>query len=345
VHDAYKTTGPDGKLYPTWHPITETTYECTFGHEHGSDPREFIGYSACGMPPFGYVDKKVRMDFGHVDYKVYVVNANTRGKGMLRSFHMGTSLPMRSTMRWHELQVCYVGVSKPDVQLAYVRGMADFGLAPSCHGKVFPDDSGYDYPSQVLNHSDGKNWAGNGTFRLLNVRCDDGTRPHQNGYEQWQGALNIDDKFKSMFNYNVGDVPTIILENDPHALAHAACPAHPGDWTNPECKAGNTRQLKYFGEIVRNISGETRIITNPFGYPVDSRAPDAIIQNIPLAGWDTYGHHLPDGVYVGNKAGPDGKELMHNGYIRFGLRGAGSQVYVLGNNWHYFGYRIVHYPN
>ncbi len=42
-HDTYYVIGPDGKKYPTWHPPTAsdpaTTQTCTFGHEHGRDPR------------------------------------------------------------------------------------------------------------------------------------------------------------------------------------------------------------------------------------------------------------------------------------------------------------------
>src|SRR5207237_1176778 len=33
VHDQYRATGPDGKLYATWHPPTDPRYRCTFGHE------------------------------------------------------------------------------------------------------------------------------------------------------------------------------------------------------------------------------------------------------------------------------------------------------------------------
>ncbi len=43
LHDSFYVVGPDGKKYPTWHapevvdPATGRT--CTFGHEHGRDPR------------------------------------------------------------------------------------------------------------------------------------------------------------------------------------------------------------------------------------------------------------------------------------------------------------------
>ncbi len=42
IHDSYKVQGPDGKWYPTWHPHEHTFAngtKCTFGHEHGRDPK------------------------------------------------------------------------------------------------------------------------------------------------------------------------------------------------------------------------------------------------------------------------------------------------------------------
>ena len=40
-HDSFSVVGTDGKRYPTWHPPegTENGAPCTFGHEHGRDPR------------------------------------------------------------------------------------------------------------------------------------------------------------------------------------------------------------------------------------------------------------------------------------------------------------------
>jgi len=41
-HRSFSVIGPDGKLYPTWHPPTAvdpaTGKRCSFGHEHGDDP-------------------------------------------------------------------------------------------------------------------------------------------------------------------------------------------------------------------------------------------------------------------------------------------------------------------
>ncbi len=40
-HDSFSALGTDGKRYPTWHPPegVEQGTPCTFGHEHGRDPR------------------------------------------------------------------------------------------------------------------------------------------------------------------------------------------------------------------------------------------------------------------------------------------------------------------
>ena len=53
VHDAYSVVGPDGKLYPTWHPPVDPVTGCTFGHEHGRDPRGSDLYASIGPVPFG----------------------------------------------------------------------------------------------------------------------------------------------------------------------------------------------------------------------------------------------------------------------------------------------------
>lgn len=72
LHRSYSVVGPDGKLYPTWHPPTVTDpatgQTCTFGHEHGDDPAgsdiytwvtDFLNVnptSSRGVP-FGYVSE------------------------------------------------------------------------------------------------------------------------------------------------------------------------------------------------------------------------------------------------------------------------------------------------
>ncbi len=55
IHDSYWVYGPDGKVYPTYHPPVDPATGCTFGHEHGRDP---AGSDLADIPfPFGYVEE------------------------------------------------------------------------------------------------------------------------------------------------------------------------------------------------------------------------------------------------------------------------------------------------
>ena len=75
-HDAYAVVGPDGKLYPTWHPPTGPG-GCSFGHEHGRDPRGSDLYDDAGGMPFGVANEALAVsdpanprDEDHVGHKV-----------------------------------------------------------------------------------------------------------------------------------------------------------------------------------------------------------------------------------------------------------------------------------
>ncbi|HJU73835.1 MAG TPA: hypothetical protein VJ717_08820 [Gemmatimonadaceae bacterium] len=60
-HDSYSVVGPDGKLYPTWHPPTEPSSGCTYGHEHGRDPRGSDLYGQVGAIPLGYANEQLEI--------------------------------------------------------------------------------------------------------------------------------------------------------------------------------------------------------------------------------------------------------------------------------------------
>jgi hypothetical protein len=57
IHDSYSVVGPDGKRYPTWHPPIDPATGCTFGHEHGRDPKGSKLYGSVGPLPFGYANE------------------------------------------------------------------------------------------------------------------------------------------------------------------------------------------------------------------------------------------------------------------------------------------------
>ena len=58
-HDRYAAAGPDGKLYPTWHPPVDPATGCTFGLEHGRDPRGSDLYDQSGPILFGYANERL----------------------------------------------------------------------------------------------------------------------------------------------------------------------------------------------------------------------------------------------------------------------------------------------
>lgn len=128
VHARYWTYGPDGKLYPTWHPSRDPS-GCNFGHEHGDDPRQSDLYGTAGWPAFGYTSE-VMMDSmpehshrheDHVGHKVLSVNNVNVIQGdngtsffppqgttiatcdILLKFHQGTHSPDAFTNNVHEL--------------------------------------------------------------------------------------------------------------------------------------------------------------------------------------------------------------------------------------------------
>jgi hypothetical protein len=59
AHNAYATVGPDGKLYPTWHPSIDPATGCSFGHDHGRDPSGSDLYRLVGDIPFGYANDQL----------------------------------------------------------------------------------------------------------------------------------------------------------------------------------------------------------------------------------------------------------------------------------------------
>ncbi|BBD57383.1 hypothetical protein NIES2109_01490 [Nostoc sp. HK-01] len=126
MHDTYWTKAEDGKVYPTWHPPVdfnpETNMYCTYGHEHGDDPRSSEVFNIVGMPAFGYVSEQQEVNspsharhedhFGHkvlVANNWYMYNAkNTSLKttcDVTIKLHMGSHSPDALTNTAHEMFV------------------------------------------------------------------------------------------------------------------------------------------------------------------------------------------------------------------------------------------------
>lgn len=132
IHDAYVVAGPDGKMYPTWHPRVDPKSGCYFTHEHGDDPTKSLANST--LPAFGYIGELAGMHEPHEGFKVFVTNAgfrNEEGRVALDSSrvvaHMGTGGTGRYTERHHSLQVDLIGRGRE----FHVQQMADTGLPGS----------------------------------------------------------------------------------------------------------------------------------------------------------------------------------------------------------------------
>jgi hypothetical protein len=136
-HDSFSTIGTDGKRYPTWHPPEgeERGRPCTFGHEHGRDPRGsalladveeqygglLFGYASERLDEYNRAERvadRMRHE-DHVGHKVEWENdveliesvtnggANQRGLAVrcdfLMKIHQGTHSPDAFTNNLHEL--------------------------------------------------------------------------------------------------------------------------------------------------------------------------------------------------------------------------------------------------
>lgn len=128
VHAHYWTYGPDGKVYPTWHPARDAS-GCTFGHEHGDDPRTSVLHAQTGWPAFAYTSAVLAHSTeagghrheDHVGHKVFaaddveVIQGDTGTAvdapagttiatcDVLLKFHQGTHSPDAFTNNLHEL--------------------------------------------------------------------------------------------------------------------------------------------------------------------------------------------------------------------------------------------------
>ena len=164
LHDQYVTTGPDGQVYPTWHPAVDPATGCVFGHEHGDDPSTCKANSA--PPAFGYVAQMLGMTERHEGFKVFCLNSGdvaddgrTLQADYRGVFHMGTSGVNRYTEEFHSLVYDYVAQDGTGRE-AHIQGMADTGPASQ-------DGSG----CNVL-----------GAKSFSTIGCDD-------TYEAWTGAV------------------------------------------------------------------------------------------------------------------------------------------------------------
>lgn len=170
-HDAYSVIGPDGKLYPTWHPPVDPS-GCTFGHEHGKDPHGSALYATVGDIPFGYANEQL-LDFDgqlprhedHVGHKIEWVNGlqfipgsqggEAKTCDTMLKLHQGTHSPDAFTNNVHELAY---HLSCTDGTVMHITMMASLGNGGSflqtCTGETVRIEAGMPTPPDSPGGSD-----------------------------------------------------------------------------------------------------------------------------------------------------------------------------------------------
>lgn len=210
THDAYSTVGPDGYRYPTWHPPVDPATGCTFGHEHGADPRGSDLYRDVGDIPFGYANQHLLASgFGaarvedHVGHKIEWANDMLMEVGstgtstfsircdVLTKLHQGTHSPDAFTNNLHEVAYhirCTDGTAFSATLLTAIGTPGE--LIPNCD-RERPVTAGTATPP---NSPDG-----GGIRRLPDALCvqqrlaESGNYPHFDGilHENWEISASL----------------------------------------------------------------------------------------------------------------------------------------------------------
>jgi hypothetical protein len=129
VHDQYVTPGPDGQIYPTWHPAIDPIYWCYFRHEHGSDPSHVFPDRSF-TPFFGYVAGRMGMSENHWGHKVHAFQVQDgTGYWFLITQHFGTTGVGRANtclQRFHLFDIQIRSADRTET-LYHTQFMADYG--------------------------------------------------------------------------------------------------------------------------------------------------------------------------------------------------------------------------
>jgi hypothetical protein len=156
IHDRYATLGPDGKRYPTWHPPVDPLTGCSFGHEHGRDPRGSALYATVGDLPFGYANERLdeanlgmRRHEDHVGHKIEwendIVLRPGGGAGslvevrcdVLAKLHQGTHSKDAFTNNVHELNYHLRCSDRTELHITVLTAIGRPGeFTRSCGGEV-----------------------------------------------------------------------------------------------------------------------------------------------------------------------------------------------------------------
>lgn len=304
IHNQYTTAGPDGKSYPTWHPVYDQEHRCVFDHEHGSDPHSYIGFEASGNPAFGYTAALASVNETHVGYKVYVSNDDLLGHAWMITAHQDTSTPERAVDQFHTLD-WHISTLQGE-PLVSIHIMADYGPSvANCQLDQVVYPAGVPGTIQVSQQR-----------AVLTTSC-----ASENPYESWGAAVSVAGVFEASPLFDVENPITAVDPADLHAV-HPTCAFRPLDERcDPPGEIGalpwngSRRGVVHPGQYVHNAESE-QFLTDAYGMPVDPQMPGAIPQFITNRGWDNRdccGEDVvfqvqtwSDGIYIPSPEEPSG---------------------------------------
>ena len=154
-HNAHAVVGPDRKLYPTWHPPIDPVTGCTYGHDHGRDPRGSALYREVGPIPFGYANEQLEIydplnprNEDHVGHKTEWENGLKMDMGgdaasalfdircdVLTKLHQGTHSKDAFTNNLHELVYHIRCTDGTEMHVTLMSAIGDPGeFIRSCDG-------------------------------------------------------------------------------------------------------------------------------------------------------------------------------------------------------------------
>jgi len=261
VHDRYVVTGPNGKLYRTWHPQevpvdanNPNGPKCRFAHEHGDDPTQSLANPS--LPAFGYInDVGNHPEEAHQGFKVFVVNrgqVNDEGRTARTHTrlvaHMGTAGTRRFTMQHHSMQFDLRAVESN--HYVSVQGLADTALA----GSICERD-------RNSSDNDSSNDIGRTVVTTRGSGCDLGSL-----YEIWLFSFRIrngsDEIANVMASTAAFDPITVMNPNNRSELIYTWDPRAYPEWGQ---QYGCDREA-YHGPVYwYNQGGPTVYYTDAFG--------------------------------------------------------------------------------
>jgi hypothetical protein len=267
VHKRYTTLAPDGKTYLTWHSPVDLENACYFDHEHGSDPRSYVGFADSGMPAFGFASQLAGVEETHRGYKVYVSNDDLNGRAWMIVLNQDTGTPSRAWVQHHSIE-WHISSLAGD-PMVHVRLMADFGSSrPNC-------------AREPIVHVEG-----GGSSRYRSLPTIDCAADH--AYESWSTTIDVAGVFKADPYFEVDNPITAV---DPARLDQVrylcefrrpdeGCAGTGGYWN------GSRRGVLRPGQWVDNPRSE-HFYTDPYGRLVSLSNPVAVPQFVTNQGWDT----------------------------------------------------------